>query len=90
MIDLLGFALKLSLPFIGILNKCFIPPSPITDHVPTTVLFSRSFIHKQLVLQVTYPLTITTHIHDLSWKKSLIPLDFETKSQHSKLTTLTN
>ena len=43
MIDLSGFALKLIPPFIGILNNCSI--SPINDHVPTTVLFSKSFIH---------------------------------------------
>ena len=37
MIDLSGLALKLSLPFIGIMNNFFNPPSLITGHVPTRV-----------------------------------------------------
>ena len=45
MIDLSGFTLKLSLPFIGILNNCFIPPSLIIAYVSTIALFSKSFIH---------------------------------------------
>ena len=39
-----SFALKLSLPFIGILSNCSNLPSPINGHVPTRVLFSKSFI----------------------------------------------
>ena len=38
MIDWSGFALKLSLPFIGILNDCSNPHSPINCHVSTIVL----------------------------------------------------
>ena len=80
MIDLLVFAMKLSIPFLGILNNCSIPPSLITTHIPTTALFSKSFIH--------YSLTIIAHVHDLSWRKSLNSLAFETKSHNSELATL--